>query len=92
MKTYRTRNLDYPFEVDYASSRPCGYGLKEIRVILTTDIIGGKVFKEFESVTIDMYNFDKANDLEGQEKYEALFELIQDNIDHRVEDWIYNEL
>lgn len=91
MKTYST-DSGHQFSVDYASSLPAGHGHRKIKVILVTSVTGERITKEFKAVTSNMPDYDHASDLEGQEKYEALFELIQYNIDHLVDEWLVEEL
>ena len=91
MKKYSTNN-GREFSVDYASALPAGHGHKEIAVILVANTTGENISKEFKSVTNNMPDYDQATDLEGQEKYDAFFELIQYNILDRVDDWLEEEL
>lgn len=88
MKTYSTSEIaEFDYNVIYASAIPSGYGHKEITVEIVSD---GKT-KEFKSVTSNMYDYDQAQDLEGQEKYEALFELVEYNLDGRIAEWLFFE-
>lgn len=85
MKTYTTTQ-DQNFTIEYASALPAGYGHKKI----TASIVaanGDK--KDFRATTSNMPNFDESTDLEGQEKYEALFELVENDLDGEISEWIY---
>ena len=56
----------------HAQSSPSGYGHQEITVDL--EYRGYK--KSFKSVTSDMPAFDEANELEGEERQIALYNMI----------------
>lgn len=84
MKTYTT-SQGQEFKVDYASAMTAGYGHQKITASIISEN-GGK--KEFSHTTSNMPDFDKATDLEGQEKYEALFELIEESLDGVISEWI----
>ncbi|MDK7376161.1 MULTISPECIES: hypothetical protein [Weeksella] len=87
MKTYTTSEIaEFNYTVDYASSLPSGYGHRKITVCIIAEN-GDK--KEFNSTTNNMYDFDQAMNLEGQEKYEALFDLVEDNLDGKIAEWLY---
>lgn len=88
MKKYNTRsNIAASFQVTHASHLSSGYGHKKIMVDII-DENGNQ--KSFSSVTSNMPDFDEATDLEGQEKYEALFELIENDIEGSISGWIYS--
>ncbi len=70
--------------VYFASSENAGYGHKKINVKLECN---GN-YEKFHETTNFMHGFDKADDLEGQEKYEALYELIDSAIESEVIDWL----
>ena len=73
--------------VKHASALTAGYGHKKINVELCIDAYPHES-KVFSSTTDFMPGFDRANDLEDQERYNALFELIENNIIGRVEEWL----
>lgn len=83
MKTYKT-TTGQGFTVDYANSFTAGYGNKEILVVLVNQNGEGK---GFVSITSNMIDFDKIAELEGQEKYEALFELVKNQFDDQIIEW-----
>lgn len=68
----------------YADSLFSGYGHRKI----TVEVEYNNNFKKFSSVTNCMPLCDKASDLEGQRKYEALYDIIASNIEERIINWI----
>lgn len=84
MKNYTT-TLAQDFTIDYASHLPAGYGHKEITVSVVSK--NGKK-KDFKAKTSNMPDFDKASDLEGQERYEALFELVEYALEGEISEWL----
>lgn len=85
MKTYTTTQ-GQNFTINYASSIFAGYGHQKITVEIASET-GDK--KEFWHKTDNMPDFDEANDLEyGQEKFEALFELVESKLDGEICEWI----
>ena len=89
MKTYTTsQNQD--FTIDWADALPAGHGHKTIDIsVIYRDEKIDQESKDFRSVTSNMPDFDEALDLEGQEKYEALFELVQSDLEGKISEWIY---
>ncbi|MGV8914365.1 MAG: hypothetical protein ACOH1X_02840 [Kaistella sp.] len=85
MKTYTTSQAQN-FTIDYASAIFSGSGHQKINVHVISES-GDK--KEFDHTTNNMPDFDKANELEGQEKYEALFEIIENDLDGEIAEWLY---
>ncbi|WP_312306607.1 hypothetical protein [Chryseobacterium sp.] len=85
MKTYTTTQ-GQEFTIDYASAQFSGYGHQKITVRIIAE--NGDI-KEFWSKTNNMPDFDDANDLEGQEKYEAFYKLVETSIDGDISDWLY---
>jgi hypothetical protein len=69
--------------VNYAGSQSSGYGHKKINVSLEID---GNL-QTFSATTSNMGGFDAANDLDGQDRYDALYELIRYQIADQVEEW-----
>lgn len=93
MKTYTTTEIqEFDYSINYASALSAGYGHKEITVIVEARTSGENITKGFKSVTSNMHDFDSAEELEGQEKYEALFELVENNLDGKIAEWLYSEL
>lgn len=88
MNTYTTHsNIAADFTIDYASAITSGYGHKEITVSVNYE---GKL-KNFTATTSNMHAYDQATDLEGQEKYEALYELVEGTLNDQISEWIYHE-
>lgn len=86
MTTYTTTQ-GQDFTIDYASSIFAGYGHQKITVQVVSEN-GDK--KEFWSKTDNMPGYDEANDLDyGQEKFEALFELVESKLDGEISEWLY---
>ena len=87
MKVYTTTQ-GQEFTIDYASAITAGYGHQKITAYVNAEN-GDK--KEFSAKTNNMPDFDEATDLEGQEKYEALFDLVDYSLDGEIAEWI-NEI
>ena len=85
METYTTTQGQY-FQIMYASSLPSGHGGRKIEVEVCSK--SGDL-KMFSATTSNMPSFDEANELEGQKKYEALFEIIESDTDGEISEWIY---
>ncbi len=86
MKIYTTTQ-GQEFTIDYASAITAGYGHQKITVSVVAEN-GDK--KDFNHKTNNMPDFDKANGLDyGQEKFEALFELVEYSLDGEISEWIY---
>jgi hypothetical protein len=83
MKTSTNREIEiYAVQVNQS-----GYGHKEIRVSI---LFQGKYSAEtmdFKAVTNNMPGYDAANDLEGEERRNALYSLIERQIIDEVEDF-----
>lgn len=89
-KVYQTAGGN-TFTIDYADSLPSGHGHKEISVIVMTGVNGeNEETKEFKNQTDNMLDYDNAMDLDGQEKYEALFDLVSHKLEDRVDEWIFS--
>lgn len=70
--------------VHYASCITSGYGHKKITVELKLD---GE-YRKFTATTNAMHLTDEAADLEGQERYNALYDIIAIDIDDEVRNWV----
>lgn len=75
---------DKPVTVAYADSLFSGYGHQRIKVELEYE---GET-EIFSATTDFMPGFDKANELEGQERYDALYDLIEAQIEEEVLEWL----
>ncbi len=71
-------------EINYANALTSGYGHKKITVELNYE--GNS--KTFYATTSHMPGYDAANDMEGEEKYVAFFELIESQIEEEVAEWL----
>jgi hypothetical protein len=76
--------MNTEIEIYHASAKPSGYGHIEIKVEL---FLNGK-FKEFSAITDNMPDYDAASELEGNEKCNALYKLIEHKISNSVDEWI----
>lgn len=85
MKTYTTTQ-GQEFTIDYASAITAGYGHQKITASVVSEN-GDK--RDFSAKTNNMPDFDDATDLEGQEKYEALFDLVDYSLDGEISEWLY---
>jgi len=70
------------FTITFAKARRSWYGHYKISVDVLFE--NGKEFT-FVATTTDMPGLDAANDLEGQERYEALFLLVSSIIDFNID-------
>ena len=70
--------------IDYATGSTAGYGHKEIEV----EIEYKGEYKKFKATTSNMPDWDAAQDLEGGERYFALYELIETQIEDEIAEWI----
>lgn len=71
-------------EIEFASSMFTGYGHQAINV----DIYCNGESHNFRAITSNMPAFDKANELEGSDKWLALYEIIERQIIDEVSEWI----
>lgn len=87
MKTYITSEIaEFEYCVLHAYDTVAGYGHKDIHVQIQAE--NGEV-KEFKARTNSMYDFDLAIDIDNnQERYEALFELVESKLDGKIAEWI----
>lgn len=86
MKNYTTTQ-GQDFTIDYASAITAGYGHQKITVSVVAEN-GDK--KDFSAKTSNMPDFDEASDLDyGQDKFEALFELVESSLDGEISEWLY---
>lgn len=70
--------------VYYANGLNAGHGHVKITVELELD---GE-YKKFYHTTSYMPGWDEATDLEGQDKYDALYALIENDIEDEVIEWV----
>ncbi len=78
------KNMKTEIEIYHASARPSGYGHKTI----TVELMYKGEAKEFSAITDNMPDYDAASELEGDEKRNALYKLIEHKISDSVDEWI----
>ena len=72
-------------EITYASALTAGYGHKKI----TVEVEFNGMRKEFKATTSNMPAYDEAMNIEDMEdKYFALYEIIESQIEDNILDWI----
>lgn len=74
-------------EITWANALTAGYGHKRI----TVELRYNGEHEAFSAVTDNMIDYDVAVELEGEEKYKALFNLIDYKIEDEIIDWV-NEI
>ena len=70
----------------YASSRQVSYGHHKVSVELNFN----NDYKTFSAVTTDTEALDVASELEGEGKWNALYNIIKYHIEDEVNSWINN--
>lgn len=86
MKIYTTSEIAaFDFTVTYANAMFSGHGHNKIEVEINYN--GER--KSFKATTTKLDSVDDAKELEGQEKYEALFSIVENDLDGKIADWIY---
>lgn len=87
MKTYTTSEIaEFEYCVLHAYATVAGSGFKNIHVQIQDE--NGEV-KDFKSRTSNMYDYDHAMNIEdSQERYEALFTLVEGKLDGKIAEWI----
>lgn len=81
------KTLENGTEIYSINASTSGYGHKKITVELRFE----NEYKKFSAVTDCMPAYDEANDLEGDERDSALYDLIDYKIEEEVNEWL-NEL
>ena len=84
MTTYETA-AGNEFTIDYSSAKQAGYGHK---TITSTVVLSAGERQDFSATTNNMPDYDEATDLEGQEKHEALFDLIHNAVSESIDEWV----
>lgn len=87
MKYSTAEIAEHYYTVSHATSRPAGYGHREI----TATVSNGSLSKTFRSITNDMSGYDEATELEGQDRYEALFNLVESNLSGKIAEWLIEQ-
>jgi hypothetical protein len=86
MKTYTTTQSQ-EFTVNYANAMFSGHGHNKIEVEINAD----NEYKTFFATTTNLEAVDETKKLEGQERYEALFEIVDCwQLDDKISEWIYS--
>lgn len=87
MKTYITSEIaEFEYCVLHAYDTVAGSGFKNIHVQVQAE--NGEI-KDFKARTSNMYDYDHAMSIEdSQERYEALFELVESKLDGEIAEWI----
>ena len=67
-------------EVYHAQAIPSGYGHKKI----TVELRHGNMYEKFSATTSNMSAFDDAQDHVGSEYYQALFDIIENQIEDQA--------
>lgn len=70
--------------VQFADAQFAGYGHQKIKVVLEFE---GET-ETFSATTNFMPGYDAANDLDGQDRYDAFYDLISSQIDEAVLEWL----
>lgn len=81
------KTLENGTEIYFINASTAGHGHKKITVELKL----GNEYKTFSATTDCMPMYDEANDLEGEERELALYNLIDHKIEAAVTEWL-NEL
>lgn len=82
MKTINFLNTE--LEINYTQALTSGYGHKKI----TVELYFQGEYKAFSATTSNMPDYDDATDLEGSDKDKALFNIISNQIEDQVNEWI----
>lgn len=84
MTTAKTFISNKEIGIDYASAISAGYGHQKI---IVTICFNGQI-NDFYATTSNMPAFDKANELEGTDKWLAYYEIIERQISDEIIGWI----
>lgn len=71
-------------EINYTQALTAGHGHKKI----TVEFYFQGEYKTFSATTSNMPDYDDATDLEGEDKDEALFNIISYQIEDEISEWI----
>lgn len=84
MNTVTNYNTGKQVNLHYVAALPVGYGHKRI----TVEIEYENEYYEVSATTSHMPGYDAANDLEGEEKQLALYELVESKIEDQIAEFI----
>jgi hypothetical protein len=76
--------LNTELEINYTQTLTAGHGHKKITVEL---YLQGE-YKTFSATTSNMPSYDDAIDLEGEDKDEALFNIVSSQLEDQIDEWI----
>lgn len=85
-KNNKMRNLE---NVHYAVATFSGSGHYKIEVELMDDYCN---YKKFSATTTNMRAIDESKEIEGQEKDDFLYSIIENQIDDQVQEWLQSEI
>jgi hypothetical protein len=71
-------------EINYINALTSGHGHKKI----TVELFFQGEYKAFSATTSNMPDYDDATELEGEDKDEALFNIIRYQIEDEVSEWV----
>lgn len=71
-------------KVTHATAKKTAYGRFEITATIQDDDFNEK---EFSAETTNTHDLDRVSDLEGKERYTALFSLIENKVKKEVDSW-----
>ena len=86
MKTSKKIVADKEIEIYHANAITSGYGHKKITVELQYN---GK-YQKFTAITNNMFAYDEANELDGEDKYQAFYDIIENQIIDEITEWLEN--
>lgn len=86
MKNLTTFVADKEIEIYHANAITSGYGHKKI----TVELAYNGEYQKFTATTNNMPSYDAATELEGADKYHALYEIIENQIIDEVAEWLEN--
>lgn len=85
MKTIFRTSQGIDFQITWAGTFTAGYGHRELKFDIT--LRTGEA-NEFSVTTSNMPDYDKANELEGQERYEAFYKLVESKLEDEISEWV----
>jgi hypothetical protein len=71
-------------EVYHAQAVTSGHGHKKI----TVELRYGNMYEKFTATTDNMPAFDDAQEFQGAEYYQALYDIIENQIEDRTTEWL----
>lgn len=71
-------------EIVHAQAMTSGHGHKKV----TVELMSNGAYRSFSAVTNHMPAYDAANELRGEERAVAFYELIDSSIESEVREWL----